>query len=157
MVPFWDLFFLKHLFLPRFLALCAPCSNFTYRHFVSPFCCLLHFLAPHQAVFLLTCLRGPILGPLFNPFRAWGRSLWELFAHERSFFPRSIFHCATSAMLVIRLLFTSGVLDIFVFSIFSLIHKVSFHSPSLETKLTFLRVLYNAADNIHPISRKYPR
>ena len=64
---------------------------------------------------------------------------------------RNIRHVGNQAIVYI------GVLDIFIFSIFSLIHKVSFHSPSLETKLTFLRVLYNAADNIHPISRKYLR
>ena len=64
---------------------------------------------------------------------------------------RNIRHVGNQAIVYIV------VLDIFVFLIFSLIHKVSFHSPSLETKLTFLWVLYNAADNIQPISRKYLR
>ena len=64
---------------------------------------------------------------------------------------RNIHHFGNQAIVYI------GVLDIFVFSIFSLILQVSFHSPSLETKLMFLQVLYNAADNIHPISRKYSR
>ena len=118
--------------LAAFFSTLCPSQYFA----LFPFCCLLHFLAPTSQF----C--EPILGPLFNPFGAWGSSLWELFTHEHSFFPRSIFHCATSAILVIRLLFTLA------FLIFSLIHMVSFYSPSLEAKLMFLWVFYNTADNI---------
>ena len=54
----------KHSFLLRF------------EHFVpsaiilllSPFCCLLHFLAPTRQFSSITCLCGPILGPLFILF-----------------------------------------------------------------------------------------
>ena len=69
----------------------------------------------------------------------WNTSCFQLLFQA----PFEFFVSALSICIVIWVCLNIGVLDIFVFSILSLIHKVSFHSPSLETKLTFFRDTYH--------------